>query len=148
MIRSRTLVRQVFGAIETERSTITKVTRVPDDIPFLYLSQADLFRLGNASTPKLDNVREVDVELFERNGIQMVRANGKGISLFTEAGIARLKGGWLWKIPHGTPMPSGVALFNNHGTHYVICPIADMTLDGYKALLSNLALRCERVRKV
>ena len=78
----------------------------------------------------------------------MVIANGKGISLFTEKGIEHFRNGWLWKMPKGIPMPSGLALYNDHGAHYMICPAEEVPLDVYKALLRSLELNCERVRKV
>ena len=121
---------------------------LPNDIPFLYLAQDDLFRLGNSGSAKLTHVRPDDVKTYDRNGVQMVRADGKGISLFDERGIVRLKGGWLWKIPRGTQLPLGLALHNDHGAHYAICPTHDMTVSAYKSLLETLALRCEKYRKV
>jgi len=124
-------------------------TTVPNEIPFLYFSEEDLYRLGNAGSAKLDNVRPVDVNTYEQNGIQMVRANGRGISLRTEAGLSVFRGGgWLWKIPKGFQMPSGIALYNNQGSHYMICPVRDMSMNGYIALLNEVALRCVRIRKV
>ena len=87
--------------------------------------------------------------MYDRNGIVMVRANGKGISLFTEDEIRRTRfEGWAWKIPHGTAMPPGLGLNNDHPGHYLICPLNDMPVAEYKALLSKLALACERVMKV
>ena len=50
----------------------------------LYMLAEDLYRLGNASSPRLDNVRDRDVETYDRNGIMMVRSNGKGISLLNQ----------------------------------------------------------------
>ncbi len=123
-------------------------TTLPSDIPFLYFSQDDLYRLGNAASSRLDHVRPKDVNTYERNGIEMVIADGIGISLYTELGVPTLKGGWLWKLPRGLQLPNGLALHNNHGAHYMICPARDMSMDGYKALLNEIALRCVRVRKV
>lgn len=124
-------------------------TRIPENVPFLYLAEIDLFRIGNSESPRLDRVRAVDIDTYDRNGIRMVRANGKGISVFTEADLSRARfEGWVWKIPHGTQMPLGLGLINDHGGHFMICPISDMPLDEYKALLSKLALLCERVRKM
>ena len=119
-----------------------------DEISFLYTVPDDLFRLGNSNSAKLDHVRATDVNTDERNGVSIVISNGKGISLFTEKGVEHFRNGWLWKIPSGTPIPSGLALYNNRGAHYMICPTQDMALDRYKQLLCNLALQCERVRKV
>ena len=49
----------------------------------LYMLSEDLYRLGNSTSPKLQNVRGDDVNTYERNGVVMVRANGKGISLIS-----------------------------------------------------------------
>ena len=125
-------------------------TQIPDDVPYLYLFQVDLFRVGNSESPRIDRVRaNKDVDVYEQNGILMVRANGKGISLFTEEAIKQTRfEGWAWKIPRGTPLPSGLGLFNDHPGHFMICPVNNMLVDEYKALLSKIALACERVMKV
>jgi hypothetical protein len=69
-----------------------------------------LYRLGNAASPKLQNVRPQDVDSYENNGIQMVYANGKGVSLFNLQELQRRESGlsgWVWKIPQGTlPLPA------------------------------------------
>ena len=53
--------------------------------PYLYMLDEDLYRIGNAASPKLAHVRtHKDVDTYERNGIVMVRSNGGGISLITE----------------------------------------------------------------
>ncbi len=62
-------------------------TRLPNDIPYLYLAQDDLLRLGNASVPRLDHVRSDDVNTYERNGVHLVMANGKGTSLSTKEAL-------------------------------------------------------------
>jgi hypothetical protein len=63
--------------------------RVPENIPFLYLAADDLYRIGSSESSKLDKVRAVDIDTYDRNGIQLVQANKKGISLFTEADLLR-----------------------------------------------------------
>ena len=120
----------------------------------------DLYRLGNSTSPKLHNVRADDVNTYERNGIVMVVANGKGISLITEARLKRIEKvatGYVWKLPANLPMPSGLALnpdmasiLNPGGLpdHYFLCSISDMTLSEYTGLLSKLALKLERTRKL
>ncbi len=115
-------------------------------VEYLYLAQEDLYRFGNSTNPRLDHIRPEDVVVYERNGVSFVQATGVGISLLTEAGAAR-RSGWLWRIPKNTSLPSGLALNHNTAAHYFLCPVADMTMDKYRALLSELALRCERVRK-
>ena len=118
----------------------------PPGVEYLYLAQEDLYRLGNATGPRLDNVRPGDVTTYERNGVMFVQATGVGISLLTEDSAAR-RSGWLWRIPKNTHLPTGLALNHNTAAHYFLCPVADMTMDRYRALLSEVALHCERVRK-
>jgi hypothetical protein len=130
--------------------------------PQLVSMQAeDLYRLGNATSPKLHNPRADDVNTYERNGIAMVVANGKGISLITEARLRRIEKvatGYVWKLPANLPMPpAGLALNPDMDSilkpgglpeHYFLCPISDMTLSEYVGLLSKLALKLERTRKL
>jgi hypothetical protein len=49
-----------------------------------HLLDEDLDRLGNATSPRLHNVRPDDVQTYERSGILMVRATGEGVSVGTE----------------------------------------------------------------
>lgn len=121
-----------------------EVATAPTD--YLYLSQDDLYRFGNSISPRLDHVRSNDVDLYENNGIVLVRANGKGISLLSEE-EARRKPGWLWLIPRNTPMPVGLALNPDRPGHFALCPVSDMTVDRSRTLLSELAVCCQRVRK-
>jgi hypothetical protein len=120
---------------------------------FLYMLDEDLYRLGNATSPTLQNVRPQDVDSYENNGIQMVYANGKGVSLFNLQELQRRESGlsgWVWKIPQGTPPPSGIALRPDPASpgHFFLCPVSVMTMDRYRALLSELVLHCERTRKI
>jgi len=60
----------------------------------LFLAPEDLFRLGNASDPRLTHVRRPkDVDTMEVNGITVVIANGKGIFLSTKDRIEKSQ--WL-----------------------------------------------------
>jgi len=99
---------------------------------FLYMLDEDLYRLGNAASPKLNNVRPQDVDTYETNGILMVLANGKGVALFNleelqrrESGLA----GWVWKIPQGTLPPVGLAVYPDISSpgHFFLCPVSVMT---------------------
>jgi hypothetical protein len=124
--------------------SVEKMTSTPND--YLYLSQDDLYRFGNSTSPRLDHVRSNDVDLYVLDGVPRVRANGKGISLLTELEAAR-KPGWLWRIPKSTALPPGLALNPDRPGHFALCPVSDMTVDRYRALLSELARHCLRVRK-
>ena len=120
---------------------------------YLYMLDEDLYRLGNATSPKLNNVRPQDVDTHENNGILMVMANGKGVSLFN---LQELQGresrmaGWVWKIPQGTLPPTGLAVRPDPASpgHFFLCPVSVMTMDRYRALLSELVLHCEMTRKI
>ncbi len=121
---------------------------------YLYLLDEDLYRLGNATSPRLDHVRQSDVDTYERNGIAMVRANRKGVSLLDEERLKRTRAtGWVWKIPSATSMPAGLAVTPDPDPdprtrgHFLLCPVVDMPVDKYRAALSELALICERIRK-
>jgi hypothetical protein len=59
----------------------------------LYLLDEDLYRLGNATSPKLNNVKPDDVTVYDRNGIATVRANGFGVSLITEERLKKQRPG-------------------------------------------------------
>ena len=95
----------------------------------LYIAEDDLFRMGNATSPRLDHVREEDVDFFFRNGIKFVKANGKGISLLTEDRARKRRGGWLWKLAGQTALPSGLLFNHDSPTHYALCPASDMSVD-------------------
>ncbi len=120
---------------------------------FLYLFAEDLYRLGNATSPKLNHVRPRDVDTYEINGILMVRANGKGISLFNLSELQRRQSslsGWIWKIPQRAVPPSGLALCPDPATagHFFLCPVSAITMDRYRALLSELVMHCERTTRI
>lgn len=115
----------------------------------LFFAPEDLFRLGNADSPRLTNVRRPkDVDTVEINGITVVVANGKGISLSTRERLEKLPmSGWVWKISRGTQMPMGLRLLNDRQDHYSICPVSNMPLDEFIGLLSKLALTCQKIFK-
>ena len=115
----------------------------------LYLAPEDLFRLGNAADPRLTHIRRPkDIDTVEINGLLVVIANGKGISLATQERISKSPvSGWVWKISKGTQMPQGLKLINDRDGHYSVCPTANMPLDEFKGLLSKLALKCQKVFK-
>jgi len=115
----------------------------------LYLAPEDLFRLGNSTSPRLANVRQPkDISTIEINGILVVIANGKGVSLSTKERLdSTPMSGWVWKIPKNTPIPMGLTLLNDRPGHYSICPQVNMPLDEFRGLLSKLAMKCQKVFK-
>lgn len=113
----------------------------------LFFAPEDLYRLGNSNGPRLTNVRRPkDVNTTEINGITVVIANGKGISLSTKNRLDNTNmSGWVWKLAKGTQLPTGLKLINDRAGHYSICPVSNMPLDEFIGLLSKLALRCHKL---
>lgn len=105
--------------------------------------------LAVSSSSRLTHVRKPkDIDTMEINGIAMVVANGKGISLSTKGRLDKTRlSGWVWKISRGTQMPTGLKLINDRSGHYSICLRSNMPLDEFIGLLSKLALKCQKVFK-
>ena len=90
----------------------------------------------------------------------MVRANGFGVSIITEARLKKIERratGFIWKLPANFPLPPRLAFNPDMKSvdqpgglpeHYYLCPVSDMTLSEYIGLPSKLALRLERIRKL
>lgn len=113
-----------------------------------YIMPEDLFRLGNATTSKLSNVRGRDVDTIEINGITVIKANGKGISVFDQTGINESPmSGWVWRFPPNTQPPVGLKLVQDKPHHFCIAPTQNMPIGKYIGLLEELALRGHRVFK-
>jgi hypothetical protein len=109
----------------------------------------DLFRMGNASGPRLDNVRPQDVDIVEEKlpsgqVIRMVHPRG-GISTFD--GINRRLPGKWWRIPAGTMLPDTIRVVRDqrdpltHLTHYSLRPTHYMTLLEFVGGLQALATK-------
>ncbi|WP_225073842.1 hypothetical protein [Desulfuromonas sp. CSMB_57] len=113
----------------------------------LFLAPEDLFRLGNATSPRLTHVRRPkDIDTIEINGITAVVANGKGVSLATRDRLDKTPvAGWVWMIAKGTHLPIGLKLINDRPGHYSVCPQHNMTLDEFVDLLSKLTMKCQKV---
>lgn len=113
-----------------------------------YLVPEEIFRLGNSTTPKLSNVRARDVDTIEINGIAVIVANGKGISVFDKIGINESPmSGWVWRFPPNTSFPQGLRLAQDKLHHFCIAPTQNMPVDKYKGLLEEMALKAARVYK-
>lgn len=113
-----------------------------------YLVPEEVFRLGNSNSPRLSNVRPRDVDTMKINGVVVVIANGKGISVFDKEGIMRSPmSGWVWRFSPNTPLPIGLKLVKDKAHHFSIAPARNMPVDKYKGLLEELALKASRVFK-
>ena len=113
-----------------------------------YILPEELFRLGNSNDPKLSNIHSRDVDTIMINGITVVRANGKGVSVFDKQGINQSPmSGWVWRFPPNTQPPIGLKLVKDKSHHYCIAPSQNMPVDKYKGLLEEMALKATRVFK-
>lgn len=113
-----------------------------------FILPEELFRLGNSSSPRLSNVRSRDIDTIEINGVVVIRANGKGVSVFDKIGINESPmTGWVWRFPPNTQPPVGLKLVHDKPHHFCIAPAQNMPIGKYKGLLEEMALRATRVFK-
>jgi len=94
----------------------------------------DLYRSGNANSPRMDNVRPTkDVATYtDGNGqVWVDAALGGGISTFATPRVGKN----CWKLDRGADIPPGLKLVNDHDDHWLWKPSETMLLDNYKAAL-------------
>lgn len=116
----------------------------------LYIVPEDLYRLGNASSPLLTRLRPGDVDITELNGIKMIVANGRGISLYNKEGLGLIPlTGWVWEISASTKLPFGLKLIKDDRPegHYTISPIRNMSVHEFVGLLDRIVIYCKKVYK-
>jgi hypothetical protein len=114
----------------------------------LYLAPEDLYRVGNSTSPQMTKVRPDEITIQTINGIDVIIADDKGISLYNKAGIEKAPlTGWIYEIRANTPFPSGLKLVpdSNLEGHYFVCPMHNMPLKAYVGLLEQMAFHCEKV---
>ena len=113
----------------------------------IYLSPETLYRLGNGSSPLLTRVRPGEVDTIDVNGVTMIVANGKGISLYNKVGLdlATLSG-WVWEIKPHTAMPLGLKLIKDDKPegHYSLCPTRNMPASEFVSLLEKVVIHCKK----
>lgn len=108
----------------------------------------DLYRSGNSSSPRFDNVRDKDVVKFKdpATGLTRVKALSGGVSTFTSP---KPENNWWW-IKAGTVVPPHLVVTRDHTdpktrvTHYTIRPATDQFLTDYITQLQNF-LGVERI---
>ena len=101
----------------------------------------DLYRSGNAASPRFDHVRDKDIVKFKdpSTGLTKVKGLSGGISTFT---APRPEGNWWW-IKAGTVVPSSLVVTRDHTdpktniTHYTIRPATDLLLTEYVAQMQK-----------
>lgn len=103
---------------------------------------ADLFRSGNAISPRFDNVRDKDIVKWKdgQTGLVKVKGMSGGISTFT---APKPENNWWW-IKAGTVVPAQLVITRDRTdprtriTHYTIRPAEDMLLTQYIAQMGKL----------
>ena len=90
---------------------------------------------------RMNNVREQDIEIFDRNGEWWVAANSGGISTFSIVGRGK---NW-WRLDEGMEIPTELRVVNDYGNHYLWEPSYAMLLEDYKyalAAIGDLFYKC------
>jgi hypothetical protein len=97
-----------------------------------------LYRQGNASSPRMDNVRpNKDITVYEQQGelwvmLTLEKARlPEGISTFDTPGSGK---NW-WKLEIGTDIPPELELVNDRPGHWLFQPSRPMPLVQYKEFL-------------
>lgn len=88
--------------------------------------------------------------MVELDGIKMIIANGKGISLYNKVGLDLIPlKGWVWEISANTNLPFGLRLNKDDRPegHYTICPIKNMPVHEFAGLLESIAINCKKLYK-
>lgn len=106
-----------------------------------------LYRQGNASSPRMDNVRpNKDITVYEQQGELWVMLNleaeslptgmsrSEGISTFDNPGSGK---NW-WKLDLGSDIPPELELINDRDGHWLFQPSRPMLLDSYKDALRQI----------
>lgn len=116
----------------------------------LYLAPETLYRLGSSSSPLLTRLRPGEIDIIRVNDEAVIVANGKGVSLYNKAGldVAPLTG-WVWEIQPGTQFPLGLRLIKDDRPqgHYTLCPLRNMPVREFVALLEKVVIHCMKVFK-
>ena len=116
----------------------------------LYITQEDLYRVGNSESPQLTKIRPGEVTLKDINGIIMIISDGKGISLYNRKGLDKSElSGWVYEIKSGTALPPDLYLKkdDNKEGHYFVCPVKNMPAKHYVGELEKIAVFCEKYFK-
>lgn len=99
----------------------------------------DLYRSGNATVARMENVRldrdPPDVEVFKKNGVDWVRGKVGGISTFSTPPAVGQEKNW-WKATKGTTYSDKIYLIQK-GNHWGWAPAYDMPLADYIKLMSQ-----------
>ena len=94
-----------------------------------------LYRMGNATSPRMDNVRAKDIETYEQESTLWVAANSGRVSTFAIRG----KGKSWWKLDQGVEIANALRVVNDYKDHWLWEPVYAMTLERYRQALRLVA---------
>jgi hypothetical protein len=94
----------------------------------------DLYRMGNAISSRMENIRAKDIDIYEADGKMWVAANSGGISTFSIRGSGR---SW-WKLDLDAEIPNELRVVNDYGNHWLWEPSYSMLLDEYQRVLESV----------
>jgi hypothetical protein len=94
----------------------------------------DLYRMGNAISARLENIRTKDIDIYEDSGGDWVSANSGGISTFSICGSGK---NW-WKLDQGCEIPNELRVVNDYGNHWLWEPNYSMPLVDYQRALKSV----------
>lgn len=127
---------------------LTSILAVSSISSFAGTLTVDLYRGGNASTPRMDNVRVNDVTIYQgKDGTEWVKSikspanQAQGISTFSVSQKIKNE----WKIAKNESYPSGLVVIRTHGNHYVWAPAYDMPKTEYVKLLKSVETKFKKV---
>ncbi len=102
----------------------------------------DLYRIGDAHGPALDFIRVgTDVNLRTVNGTDWVIAENQGASVRSVMYRLQRPNVRWWTLPARTQYPITLALFNDHGNHWMFVPAQDMLFADFLRALGVLNAR-------
>lgn len=102
----------------------------------------DLYRGGNSTSPRMDNVREQDIVWYLNDGQQWVVGKKGGISTTSKPPVP---GKNWWKIPKGTKYSDEIYLENDHDNHWRWAPAKNMSRSHFKGLMQNLHPKFKKI---
>jgi hypothetical protein len=107
-----------------------------------------LYRQGNATSPRMDNVRiDKDIATFEELGVIWVLAtlldncSAGGISTFGNLG----KGKNWWRLEANIDIPPELKLINDHDNHWLWQPSQIMAIDTYRDALRSIGAKFTKI---
>jgi hypothetical protein len=101
----------------------------------------DLYRMRNATSPRLENIRAKDIHIYTKRDQAWVAANTGGISTFSVRGNGK---NW-WKLDQGTEIPNQLRVVNDYGNHWLWEPTYSMPLDLYWEALKSVSQQFYKV---